>query len=193
MINNVPKLLRLVDYDNLILRNQVATVSFPLSAQDKDIIANMKYSIQPLQLKLAGAPWESAVGMAANQWGINKSIFLYCPTADTINQLEVIINPSYESAEPLNQDQLWEGCFSVPCATGNIQRYLSINVVYQNENGEIIKRQLSGWEARVWQHENDHLNGFLYDDPRAGKCLEKKVFANRQQVEEFYEKLKTNN
>jgi len=185
------KLLYLVDYHDPILRKKTQPVSFPLNQEDREIITSMKYSIQPAQLKASNAPWESAVGMAANQWGIDKSIFMYCPTGDTINHLEVIINPSYEVIIPSStHDQLWEGCFSVPLATGNIERDTHIKVKYQNELGEDIKRDLIGWEARVWQHENDHLNGFLYDDPRHGKCIEKKVFSNYEEVEEFYMKIR---
>lgn len=174
-----PRLLKLADYDDKVLRIKTHDVQFPLTEEDKEIIASMKYSIQPEQLMAAGAPWDGAVGMAANQWGINKSIFLYCPSGDTVNALEVIINPSYVAlatvinAKQDNYESEWEGCFSVPQAKGNIKRHCNIKVKYQNEQGEDLQRELSGWEARVWQHENDHLNGLLYDDPKAGKCLEK--------------------
>jgi len=184
-----PTLLKLAAYDDPILRTRTTLVSFPLSTEDRKIIAAMKYSIQPAQLREAEAPWDGAVGMAANQWGINKSIFMYCPTGDTVNDLEVIINPSYEFTGN-DQEQEWEGCFSVPLSTGQIKRSSSIRVKYQNEAGESIERELSGWAARVWQHENDHLNGFLYDDHLAGKCIEKKVFESREQVDEFYDKVR---
>jgi peptide deformylase len=188
MVDN--KLLYFVDYEHPILRQEMHAIEFPLSQEDQDIIDKMKYSIQGPQLKAAGAPWEVPAGMAANQWGINKRIFLYCPTGDTINQLEVVINPSYQPLATTSQDLAWEGCFSVPLATGNIQRNTHILVKYQNESGEHIERELIGWEARVWQHENDHLDGYLYDDHRSGKCLEKKVFANYDEVTKFYEQLR---
>ena len=190
----MPNLLKLVDYSNPGLRKKTAPVSFPLSAQDKQIIADMIYSIQPEQLDAAGAR-DRAVGMAANQWGIDKSIFLFCPSADTINDLTVVINPSYEPVVPhiaalAQQEQEWEGCFSVPLATGHIKRYTNIRVKYQNENGEVVSAELSGWPARVWQHENDHLNGILYDDHVAGKCVEKKEFKSEEMRDEFYDKVR---
>lgn len=184
-----PSLLKLAAYSDPILRTKTKAVSFPLSEEDLKIIADMKYSIQPQQLRAADAPWDGAVGMAANQWGINKSIFVYCPTGDTINGLEAIINPSYEFIGN-DQDKEWEGCFSVPLSTGQIKRSSHIKVKYQNEAGEHIERELSGWPARVWQHENDHLNGLLYDDHLAGKCIEKKVFQSREQVDEFYDNVR---
>ena len=190
------KLLTLADYNDPVLRQATKPVTFPLSDEDKQIIADMIYSIQPAQLKAANAPWDAAVGMAANQWGINKSIFLYCPTADTVNALEVVINPSYApvflpfASLRTTEDEDWEGCFSVPLATGNIKRDIHIRVKYQNEQGEWLERSLKDWPARVWQHENDHLNGFLYDDPRTGKCLEKKTFTSYEAVEEFYAQIR---
>ncbi len=186
-----PKLLKLVPYGSPILSTEAEEVKFPLSAEDKQIIADMIYSIQPEQLKAAGAPWESAAGMAANQWGINKRIFLYCPDGDTVNGLTVVINPSYEAVGSIVQlhpskETDWEGCFSIPMASGNLERDLKIKIKYQDETGEVITKELNGWPARVWAHENDHVNGFLYDDPRHGKCIEKKTFANLRDLEQFY-------
>lgn len=184
-----PKLLKLAAYDDPVLHHKTAAVDFPLSLEDQQLIADMIYSIQPKQLKAANAPWEQAVGMAANQWGVSKSIFLYCPSGDSVNNLEVIINPSYTTVLS-GQEQEWEGCFSVPLATGNIQRATTIQVKYQNTNGDIIEGEISGWPARVWQHENDHLNGFLYDSKVAGKCLDKRQFKTLEEVEEFYAQLR---
>ncbi len=192
------KILKLAEYSDPILRTETQAVTFPLSVADQELIADMVYSIQPEQLLAAQAPWEAAVGMAANQWGVNKSIFLYCPTGDTIYDLEVVINPSYEAVHKLaifntsatGETSDWEGCFSVPLCVGNVKRNLHIKVKYQNMQGEIIEKELTGWPARVWQHENDHLSGFLYDDPRTGKCLEKKAFENPAAVDEFYAQVK---
>lgn len=186
-----PHLLKLADYSNNILRTKTAPVTFPLSDEDRQLIEDMIYSIQPEQLIAAKAPWEDPVGMAANQWGVNKSIFLYCPSGDTVNDIEVVINPSYEAKPTLaiiapSEQSEWEGCFSVPLASGHIKRSNKIHVKYQNMDGKVIEKDLSGWRARVFQHETDHLDGFLYDDPRHGRCLEKRVFKDRAAVEEFY-------
>ncbi len=191
-----PKLLKLAAYTDPVLRTKTVTVDFPLSNTDQQLIADMIYSIQPAQLKKAKAPWKQASGMAANQWGISKSIFLYCPTGDSIKDLEVVINPTYIAVHnPLildqtnSEDNEWEGCFSVPLATGNIKRAKSIRVKYQDQNGNIIERELEGWAARVWQHENDHLNGYLYDSTVHGRCLEKKTFDSLAAVDLFYDRI----
>ncbi len=177
-------LLTLVEFKHPILRKVLETVTFPLSAEDTQLIKDMKYSVQSKQLKAANAPWDSAAGMAANQWGFNKRIFVYCPNAD--KKIEVMINPSYE---PLNEteDLNWEGCFSVPLATGCVKRYTNIRVKYQNELGETIEKELSGRLARVFQHETDHTNGHLYSELGEKKCLHHKTFATKAEVDAFYD------
>lgn len=178
-------MLSLVDYNNSILRINTAAVKFPLSTEDIQIIQNMKYSIQPAQLKQSNAAFASVAGMAANQWGLNKKIFLFCPVGDSVNNLEVIINPSYEPIDD-RQACAWEGCFSVPLTAGYVRRYVHIKITYQNEDGKFIFKELHNWPARVWQHENDHLNGILYDDVKAGKCVDKKQFSSKEELWKFY-------
>lgn len=153
---------------------------------------DMKYSILPPQLNKRKAAWRDAVGMAANQWGINKRIFLFAPYGTNKN-LEVIINPTYEPilnaiGQSKTRDYEWEGCFSLPLIVGYVERYVSIKATYQNEQGQVIIKHLSGYPARVWQHETDHLNGILYDDARPHKCFKKKVFASQASAESFYDR-----
>jgi SEC-C motif-containing protein len=185
-----PRILTLVDFHHSLLRQTAETVHFPLNDTDTQLIADMKYSIHPDQLKAANAPWESAAGMAANQWGVNKRIFLFCPDSDT--DLTVIINPSYEplisaTTHSPEEDLCWEGCFSVPLATGNVKRYTHIRVKYQDEDGKTIIRELNGRHARVFQHETDHLNGFLYYELPADKCIDKRMFDSIEAVDKFYD------
>lgn len=188
-----PRLLRLVPYSHRGLRRATKPVQFPLSAFERRMINNMCYSIQPAQLRKVGAAWDGAVGMAANQWGLDKRVFLYCPDGDTVDGLEVIFNPRYE---PLATDpclppeaEAWEGCFSIPLATGRVRRYAHILATYQDIDGATHTRTLHDWEARVWQHENDHLDGFLYEAPQHGTCLEMHRFTSRAEVDAFYESL----
>jgi peptide deformylase len=190
-----PRLLKLVDYNHPVLRQKTQKILFPLSEEDQQLIADMKYSIHSEQLIKAGAPWDAAVGMAANQWGYAKSIMVYCPDGDTVNGLSVVINPSYTPlANPKTgmpcKELVWEGCFSIPLATGNIDRYTNIIASFQNESGDTIKQELSGWPARVFQHETDHLYGILYDDEKAGKYVEVCRFATKDEIITFRQGLK---
>lgn len=185
---NSSNLLKLVHYHHPILREVMEPVRFPLSKADRELIQNMKYSIQTEQLKKAQVPFDSAAGMAANQWGIAKRIFLFCPEND--NQIEVIINPCYQpliqsaATQESAQECDWEACFSIPLTMGHVNRHLHIKATYQNETGEMLSKNLSGWLARIWQHEVDHLNGILFDDPKAAKCHALKRFSSK---EEYYD------
>lgn len=190
MDKNNPKLLHLVAYDDPVLRKKTIDLNFPLTAHDLHIIESMLFSIQKDQLITADASFESAAGMAANQWGIGKSIFLFCPNGSESGDIEVVINPSYKPISK-DTDEGWEGCFSIPNATGCIQRYKKIKVKYYNAAGEKITKRLSGWEARVWQHENDHLNGSLYDNPTTKQCLEKRSFNTTEELEAFISKIRS--
>lgn len=190
MTENPPKLLSFVSYENPILRQTLDPISFPLSEEDRFIIESMKYSIQGEQLLKAGAPWEAAAGMAANQWGLAKRIFLYF---DLERELHVVINPQYKPLPESEELLDWEGCFSVPLALGQIKRYSRILATYQNEIGDRIEQEFEGYLARVFQHETDHVNGFLYDSPETGKCLHKETFTSKEQALNFRgEKRKAN-
>jgi peptide deformylase len=57
-----------------------------------------------------------------------------------------------------------EGCLSIPGLVGEVERHVSIVVKGLNRHGRPIKVKASGWLARIFQHEIDHLNGVLFTD-----------------------------
>jgi peptide deformylase len=57
-----------------------------------------------------------------------------------------------------------EGCLSIPGLMGEVERAKEIIVEGQNRKGNPVKMKLSGWTARIFQHEIDHLNGVLFTD-----------------------------
>ena len=71
-----PKLLHLLPYESPLLRKPSATVTFPLNHEDSELVNNMLYSVEDEQLDAARAPWQSAAGMAAPQWGYSRRIFV---------------------------------------------------------------------------------------------------------------------
>ncbi len=81
---------------------------------------------------------------------------------------------------------LHEGCFSVPLALGLVNRYEAIIAVYYTPAGERVERKLEGWEARVFQHETDHLDGKLYDgrldNYHGPECLERVTFQSDEEA-----------
>ncbi len=192
----MPKLLLFVEKSNPILREVMPPVKDFKDPELHETIENMLFSILPAQLKAANAAHESAAGMAANQWGIRKRIFIYTPDgSDESNKREVMINPSYIPYLRPNEKSptmvpAYEGCFSVPLTTGVVNRYDAIMATYYDPKGKKIEKIMEGWEARVFQHETDHLNGKLFDgalDNFAGpECLERVVFKDEQEMENFW-------
>ena len=75
----------------------------------------------------------------------------------------VIINPKIETVSKTKQSD-WEGCLSLPSVRGLVPRHKRITVSYFDEAGKKQVMTFSGFRARVFQHEIDHLNGLLYVD-----------------------------
>ena len=57
-----------------------------------------------------------------------------------------------------------EGCLSIPGLMGEVERADEIIVEGQDRFGKLLKMQLHGWVARIFQHEIDHVNGILFTD-----------------------------
>jgi len=78
-------------------------------------------------------------------------------------RLFVVANPEIISS---SEDKVIgiEGCLSVPELVGEVERYNAIVVKGQNRFGKPTKIKASGWLARIFQHEIDHLDGVLYPD-----------------------------
>jgi len=57
-----------------------------------------------------------------------------------------------------------EGCLSIPELVGDVERSVSVTVKAQDRDGKVVKIKASGWLARIFQHEVDHLNGVLFTD-----------------------------
>lgn len=107
------------------------------------------------------------VGLAAPQIGVNLSVVIFevshnprYPEAESVPQT-VLINPTLT---PLSdaQEEGWEGCLSVPGMRGLVPRYTHLRYQGYDEYGALIDRSVSGFHARVVQHECDHLDGILY-------------------------------
>jgi peptide deformylase len=192
----MPKLLLFVEKTHPLLREVMPDVKNFADPALHETIADMCYSIEPEQLKAANGAHSGAAGMAANQWGIKNRIFIFTPDgSDKGSKMEVMINPSYvpylrahEKSPTLTA--AYEGCFSIPKTAGLINRYEAIVATYYTPKGKKVETIMEGWEARVFQHETDHLNGKLFDgtlDHFAGpECLERIVFETEEEMMRFY-------
>jgi peptide deformylase len=187
-----PRLLQLVEQSHPVLLHPTQRITFPLSPADQELILDMQHSILPSQLKAACAPWDGAAGMAANQWGHDRAIFLWHRSGQPDHVFDVAINPSYEiiqDSTPASVPHIrMEGCFSVPRACGEVERTLNIRVQYQDAEGVEHSLILQGDDARTWMHENDHVDGFLYIEPKYGKCTVFRQFDSKAEAEAYYRK-----
>jgi peptide deformylase len=98
------------------------------------------------------------VGLAATQLGVLHRVLVYraqqqAPIAALVNPVLDWSGSELETAE--------EGCLSLPDVHVEVERPVYVRVKAQNEHGEPITIEASGLEARVIQHEMDHLDGVL--------------------------------
>jgi peptide deformylase len=109
----------------------------------------------------------SGAGLAAPQIGVSLQVVIFelkdnprYPTAEPV-PFTVLINPQLE---PLGEEmeEGWEGCLSLPGMRGLVPRYTFLHCRGRDGHGNAIDRTVSGFHARVVQHEVDHLLGILY-------------------------------
>ncbi|MGD9788064.1 MAG: peptide deformylase [Sulfuricellaceae bacterium] len=106
-------------------------------------------------------------GLAAPQIGVGLQVVVFgfdalerYPEAESV-PYTVLINPVLE---PLSKEleEGWEGCLSIPGMRGRVPRFASLRYRGFDAQGNPIDRSVSGFHARVVQHECDHLLGVLY-------------------------------
>ncbi|MCT4591781.1 MAG: peptide deformylase [Candidatus Gracilibacteria bacterium] len=102
---------------------------------------------------------QEALGLAAPQIGENYRVVM----CSIDGRFTAMINPEIMSFS-LDTEIKEEGCLSLPDEWGNVERAYSIELEYTNEEEERVKVYLEGWNARVVQHELDHLEGILFTD-----------------------------
>ncbi|MYY12671.1 peptide deformylase [Streptomyces sp. SID4919] len=107
------------------------------------------------------------VGLAANQIGVGRKVFVYdCVDDSGDRHVGVVCNPVLQDlpADQRSLDDSNEGCLSVPTAYAELARPDFAVVTGQDEKGNPIKVRGRGYFARCLQHETDHLYGRLYID-----------------------------
>lgn len=107
------------------------------------------------------------VGIAAPQIGIMKRFFIAMPHVDaedeaTRDKIYYMINPEITYTEG-RQDSS-EGCLSVPGYMGLVERPYKIRIKATDLDGKEHEYEFEGFEATVFCHEYDHLEGILYSD-----------------------------
>ncbi|MEV4419115.1 peptide deformylase [Patulibacter sp. NPDC049589] len=102
------------------------------------------------------------VGLAANQVGTLHRVLVYAVDGGE-GPVRRLVNPTIEwrGAE---SEVGPEGCLSLPGVLVDVERSVFLRVAAQNEDGDDITVEASGFEARIIQHEMDHLDGVLILD-----------------------------
>ncbi|HVM32387.1 MAG TPA: peptide deformylase [bacterium] len=113
------------------------------------------------------------VGLAANQVGVNLRLFAMesqknrrYPKAPAF-PLRFYLNAKIVKASK-KKVRGWEGCLSIPGYRGLVPRHEWLTFTALTPEGARVRRTVRGFEARVIQHEIDHLNGFFYMDRMKG-------------------------
>jgi peptide deformylase len=153
----VRKILTLSKYEKLL-----RTPSQPVKKIDREIKILMQDIIDTIDAN-------PAVGLAAPQIGVLKRVigvrlsYEKDQAKEELRPAMIMINPEilWESEEVEND---YDACLSIPGMMAYTDRKLRIKVRYQDEKGTKVEREFSGWDARVIQHEVDHLNGRLFLD-----------------------------
>ncbi|TAL59639.1 MAG: peptide deformylase [Legionella sp.] len=152
---------KLLDKDDPILRQ----IAEPISQSEfgsewlKELIKDM-FSVMENK---------GAVGVAAPQIGISKRVIVFSSLYTKRRKIEVaipdtaLINPSFKILSEEKQTG-YEGCLNVEETMGEVPRAMDIEYSGFDIEGNLICKQATGLEARILQHEIDHLDGFLFLD-----------------------------
>jgi len=120
------------------------------------------------------------VGLAATQLGVLHRVLVYKAYAD--DPLTALVNPVLEwTSEELEAGE--EGCLSLPGVHVEVERPARVRVRAHNEAGNEVKVDAEGLEARVIQHEVDHLNGVLILDRISRDARKEAMRAMREALE----------
>jgi peptide deformylase len=127
--------------------------------------------VEALRRTMHAAP---GVGLAAPQVGVALRIAVVedpAPVPEEVRiargrvplPFRVLVNPSYEPVGT-GRAAFFEGCLSVPGWQAVVARHAAVRLRAQDEHGRPVDEVVTGWPARIVQHETDHLDGILYLD-----------------------------
>lgn len=158
-LSNGGRILKIARFGHPVLTKICEKVKDPKAPEIRNIISDMSATI---------LDFGPIAGLAAPQVHLSKCIIFYVINKSRADQYvpegvppTFLINPQYEHVT--DQKELdWEGCLSAPDLLGEVSRYKSIRLTATTLEGNKIDKIVHGYEARVLQHEIDHLLGILY-------------------------------
>jgi len=158
-------ILKICKYPEPVLKKRALEVK-KVSEADKRLIENMIET-----MKASGG-----VGLAANQVGISKRIFVFNPSEEDW-RADAMINPVIIKRR--GSEKTEEGCLSLPGITAEVRRYKYVLVEGLDIDGRHVRFEAKGLLARIIQHEVDHLDGKLIID-KASR-LKRKLYLDKQE------------
>jgi len=149
---------------------QIAQLGHPVLRQVAEPVAEVDASIQELIEDLFATSAEAnGAGIAAPQIFVSLRVFILSikpspryPNAPDMEPIAVINPEVLWASGEIEKD--WEGCLSVPGIRGRVPRPGEIQVRYTTRNGTLVEKKFSGFAARVFLHELDHLEGLTWLD-----------------------------
>jgi len=154
-------ILKIARMGHPILAEIANIIADPTGLQVRNLVKDMHETLDDVR----------GAGLAAPQVHVSARLVIFSapnesqgdeesPGTDFAPMTE-IINPEWS---PLSDEVVlgWEGCLSVPGLTGAVPRYNHISYRGYTPKGVLIEREATGFHARVFQHEFDHLEGILY-------------------------------
>ncbi len=167
LTNDERNLIRSGDTTQLlrIIQDTVAEETRILKSLSQDI--NPKEELLPLLAKrmylAVTDTLHPGVGIAAPQVGINRNVIWVQRFDKEGEPLELYLNPKITWRSKLLRKGL-EGCLSIPDTMGQVLRNYTIQLVYQDVDGNRHEELVEGFTAVIFQHETDHLYGILFTD-----------------------------
>jgi len=139
---------------------QILSFEHPVLREKAKKVARVDTAIQRLLDDLTetmiAAP---GAGLAANQIGVALRV---CVVKGDDNQIWGLVNPELVKGEGTQVG--YEGCLSYPGWVGEVARHDTVVVKGRNRRGKEVRIKSSGFTARAFQHELDHLDGILFTD-----------------------------
>jgi peptide deformylase len=132
----------------------------PVLREKAKKVARVDTSIQKLLDDLAETMLDApGAGLAANQIGVPLRV---CVVKGDENQIWGLVNPVI--VKSAGSQVGYEGCLSKPGWVGEVERYEAVVVKGLNRHGKQVRIKSTGFTARAFQHELDHLDGVLFTD-----------------------------
>ena len=134
---------------------RIKSIPTLITDEVRDLVSNMKETMLS----------ENGIGLSAPQVGVNLRVIVVqlMSAGKLVGPVQEMINPVITNYSD-DTMEYEEGCLSIPGEYIRINRPRSIHVKFQTLSGKYKKWYLKGLEARIVQHEIDHLDGVLMSD-----------------------------